>query len=374
MASNGILSVSTTPSGASFFIQSSPGGALTYVGKTPINVTKPEGLYKIQISLGGYSTINSMVSIIGGSTKSVSYTLYFPCYVEGKMWACDLTWWWNNVEKRSKIPVGATFDAQVEAGNNTTSNKTSYLKYMFIAYEWDGVTEYWRQSWISTDSRTIEPDDSYMFYVNPLYTLPATVNRGYLYIKFAVGGVSGSTLNPESITCPIDVTPPKSTINVTANVDNSVVYVDGVTVGLAPISNYIVDAGEHTVVVQKEAYDTYYASKNLYPGETWSVTANMVKSTFFKISDIQYVRWTTPSDQFTALAYAANQGDLVGSCRFEFIVTDSSGNMLASAYRYSYDVNPGASAVQNFIHTLPSDILEQSNVQLRVTFKTYHEV
>ncbi len=66
-------------------------------------------------------------------------------------------------------------------------------------------------------------------------------------------------------------------LSINSTVENSKVYIDGQKIGTAPIENYKISTGEHTVKIVKEGYQNFTKTVTINPGEKASITASLIQ-------------------------------------------------------------------------------------------------
>lgn len=93
--------------------------------------------------------------------------------------------WWP----KETFSTGVKLELQAELVNNVSESASSQLSVLIKAFEWDGVTEYWRTT-VKGKVIVLEQFVSQMFYID--YVLPAEVNRGMLSIKWSASHFSES--------------------------------------------------------------------------------------------------------------------------------------------------------------------------------------
>ena len=360
---DGILSITSSPTGANIFVDG------TKMGNAPVDLTLPAGTYSVKATLSGYSDQNKVLRVYEGKPTKFLFSMSSPCYVPNTMWACELYWDVNGVQNATLVSPGALIESDAEVGNSTTSTKSSKFGMLITAYEWDKTTPYFTSPWIYSSSQSIAVDDSVMFYLD--YRLPPEIDHGYFTIKFYVQGVTGSSLNPETThLIQLNVEKPFAVINANSNPEGAIVLLDGMSQGVTPKSFNATEGG-HTLTFQKTGFNNLTVSKTLYPGEVWDVNPPLTAI----LEGEAQINLTTPTSVVAGsiLNYSVevvNIGSTTDQIRFEVDLTNQNNTPIDTGY-FEGEIPATSHVKENYTYSIPAD---GSVTTVHITARSYHWV
>jgi hypothetical protein len=223
--STGILSLDSTPSGATIFIDN------VAKGTTPVTVQNFRvGTYTITLKKAGYQDITEMVNVVAGQTTTFSPVLK-PLAASGTI-------------SVNSVPTGASvyFDGTSKGQTPTT------------------ITG------VSTGSHTLQLTK--IGYTE--YSAPVTVYAGQT-LPLTI------TLTPSG---PIPDPNPQTTgsISVSSDPTGAKVTLDGEFKGTTPVTLSGVKAGDHTVKLTLSGYSDYSAALSVVGGEVTPLKATLIQS------------------------------------------------------------------------------------------------